>query len=83
MRRLLVIGLIVLLVLVLLPIGMGGMGDCPACASDKAPFLGLCAGILFLAGLMVLLSSLRFRLATENSRSLLLSRSIYRPPRFI
>ncbi|HZJ49419.1 MAG TPA: hypothetical protein VFF07_00890 [Actinomycetota bacterium] len=75
--------LIVLLLLVALPIGMGDMGDCPACTATKAPFtLGLCAGILSLLALSVLLSSTGLRLATEARYRFLLSRSIYRPPRF-
>ena len=75
--------LILLLLLVALPIGMGHMGDCPVCTSAKAPFaLGLCAGILSLLVLSVLLSSTRFRLATESRYRFLLTRSIYRPPRF-
>ena len=75
--------LILLLLLVALPIGMGHMGDCPSCTSAKAPFeLGLCAGILTLVGFLLLLSSTRFRQATEAPRRFLLQRSIYRPPRF-
>jgi len=75
--------LILLLLVVSLPIGMGHMGDCPACTATKALFaLGICAGIISLLALIVLLSGSRFRLATEARRSFLLSRSIYRPPRF-
>ncbi|HYN36096.1 MAG TPA: hypothetical protein VEV82_03885 [Actinomycetota bacterium] len=75
---------ILLLLLVVLPIGMGHMGDCPACSAANAPFaLGMCAGILSLLALSVLLSSARFRLATEAGHRFLLSRSIYRPPRSI
>lgn len=75
--------LILLLLLVVLPMGMAGMGDCPACTSSKATFLlSVCAGILSLLVLSVLLSSTRFRLATETPYRFLLSRSVYRPPRF-
>lgn len=75
--------LILLLLLVALPMGMGPMGDCPVCTSAKAPFaLGLCAGILSLLVLSVLLSGTRFRLATASRYRFLLTRSIYRPPRF-
>ena len=82
-KVLLVVLLVLLLLLVVLPIGMGHMDDCPACTS-KAPFaLGICAGILSLLALGVLLSSTRFRLATEARHRFLLTRSIYRPPRLV
>ncbi|HZJ50751.1 MAG TPA: hypothetical protein VFF07_07815 [Actinomycetota bacterium] len=83
MKVVLAVLLILLLLLVALPIGMGDMGDCPVCTSAKFPFaLGLCAGLLSLLVLSVLLSSTRFRLATESRYRFLLTRSIYRPPRF-
>ncbi|MGI8706863.1 MAG: hypothetical protein ACR2LG_01465 [Actinomycetota bacterium] len=83
MKVVLAVLLVLLLLLVALPMGMGHMGDCPACTPTKAPFaLGLCAGILSLLVLCVLLSSSRFRLATQARYRFLLSRSIYRPPRF-
>jgi hypothetical protein len=75
--------LVLLLLLVALPMGMGHMGDCPACTSAKALFaLGLCAGILSLLVLSVVLFGTRFRLAAEARYRFVLSRSIYRPPRF-
>ncbi len=83
MKVVLAVLLILLLLLVALPMGMGDMGDCPACTPAYSPFsLGLCAGILSLFVLSALLSSTRFRLATEARYQVLLSRSIYRPPRF-
>ena len=84
MKVVLVVLLILLLLLVALPMGMGHMGDCPACTAAKSPFaLGLCAGILSLLALSVLLSSTRFRLTAESLHRFLLSRSIYRPPRLV
>ena len=85
MKVVLAVVLIVLLLLVALPMGMGmhEMADCPACVTSKAPFaLGVCAGILSLLILAVLLSGTRFRLATDTPYRFLLSRLIYRPPRF-
>lgn len=83
MKTALVLILALLLLVIGLPLGMGDMGDCPMCTSAKTPFaLGLCAGILSLLALSVLLSSTRFGLATEVRYRFLLSRSIYRPPRF-
>ena len=78
-----ILAALLILLLVALPMGMGHMGDCPVCASAKAPFaLGLCAGIMSLLVLSVLLSGTRLRLATESRYRFLLTRSIYRPPRF-
>jgi hypothetical protein len=75
--------LILLLILLALPIGMGHMGDCPACTSAQTLALGLCAGILSLVAMIVLLSSARFRPMSDAARRFLLARSIYRPPRFV
>lgn len=84
MKVLFAVLLVLLLLVIVLPMGMGHMDDCPACTATKAPFaLGLCAGILSLLALSVALSSTRFRLATEARHRFLLSRSIYRPPRLI
>lgn len=84
MKILFAVLLVLLLLLVALPMGMGQMSDCPACTATKAPFaLGFCAGILSLLALTVLLSSTRFRLATEARHRFLLSRFIYRPPRLV
>ncbi len=75
--------LILILLLVALPMGMGHMGECPVCTSANGPFaLVLCAGILSLLVLSVLLSYTRFRLANASRYRSLLTRSIYRPPRF-
>lgn len=83
MKVMLTVLLILLLLVVSLPIGMDHMGDCPACTATKAHFiLAFCAGIVSLFGLTVLLSGSRLRLAAEARRRFLLSRSIYRPPRF-
>ncbi|MBA2427635.1 MAG: hypothetical protein H0V60_11225 [Actinobacteria bacterium] len=83
MRVVLTLLLILLLLLLALPIGMGHMGDCPACTSAKAPYaLGICAAVLSLVALVVLLARSRLFLAKETTRRFLLARSIYRPPRF-
>ena len=75
--------LVLLLLLVALPMGMGEMGDCPACTSSRGPFaLALCAGILSLLPLGVSLRGIRLRLAAEAWYRFLSSGSIYRPPRF-
>ncbi len=81
MKSLLGLLLVLLLVMVALPMGMGEMGDCPMCTSPKMIALGICAGILSLFALTILLASSRFRPWEESARRLLFSRSIYRPPR--
>ncbi|MPZ92585.1 MAG: hypothetical protein GEU68_13285 [Actinobacteria bacterium] len=82
MKLLLALLLIALLLLVVLPIGMDHMVDCPACTSARAHFeLELCAGFLSLMALIVVFSSSRLRLAERTSRRFLLTLSIFRPPR--
>lgn len=73
-----------LLVLVALPLGMTGhTADCPACTSAEHPFaLGLCAGLLAAIWFAVSFGSTRVRSIQAIARPLLLTRSIYRPPRF-
>lgn len=83
MKRLFVLILVVLLVTIALPIGMGEMGDCPACTSTRTAALGMCAGILSLFILIVQKGISRVRLDEERSRLFLLVRSIYRPPRAV
>lgn len=83
MKIVLAVLVVLLLVLVALPVGMGHMGDCPACTAAKGPLdLGICAGVLSYAALTVLLTSTRFRSRIQRPPSLLLARSVYRPPRF-
>lgn len=81
MKALLGLILIMLLVVVALPMGMGGMGDCPMCTSPKTISLGICAGILSLFALALVLASSRFQPRQGSARQLLLACSIYRPPR--
>lgn len=83
MKAMAAVFLVLLLLLVALPLGMGDMGDCPACTFTKSPFeLGLCAAVLLLLVLAAFLSGFRFRIAAKASFRLLVPRSIYRPPRF-
>lgn len=82
MKALLALVLILLLVAIALPMGMGEMGDCPMCTSPKTIALGICAAVLSLFGLIILLGTSRIRPREESARRLLLTSSIYRPPRF-
>lgn len=85
MKVVLVLALILLLVLIALPMAMGyggQMGDCPACTSAKGALaLGLCAAIVSLVALVVSIASSRLSLVAGASRQLLLTTSIFRPPR--
>jgi hypothetical protein len=74
--------LVMLLLLVALPVGMGHMGDCPACTPAKGPLeLGLCAAVLSLLVLALKLIEARLRLASEKPPGTILAASLYRPPR--
>lgn len=80
---LLAVGLALLLLVVALPFGMGHMADCPACTHAEHPFaLGLCLGILSLLSPALTMYASRLRLSDQIVRRLLLTPSIYRPPRF-
>jgi hypothetical protein len=84
MKAVLALVLILLLILIALPMAMGKgeMADCPMCTSpENHVVLGICAAILSLLGLVVFLTSTRFRLVEHRSRALLLARALYRPPR--
>ena len=84
MKAVLALVLILLLIVIALPtaLGMGEMADCPLCTSPENHLvLGICAAILTFVVLAVGLSSRRIRLLEEGSRSFLISRTIYRPPR--
>lgn len=81
MKGLLVLILIVLLVAIALPVGMGEMSDCPMCTSPRTIALGMCAGVLAFFILIVLWGSSRLRRGEQTSRLFFLSQSIYRPPR--
>ena len=83
MKVLLTVFLVLLLLLVALPMGMGHTGHCPECTSAETFALGLCAGILSLTVLAVSQSSTSLRRAREARYRFLLTRTIYRPPRFI
>lgn len=83
MKRVLVLILLVLLVAIVLPMGMEDMGDCPMCTSSRTIVLGMCAGILSLFILIVLLAASHLRLDDQRCRLVLMSRSIYRPPRVV
>jgi hypothetical protein len=80
-KPILALVLILLFVIIALPVGMGGMGDCPMCTSPKTVALGICAAILSLLVLIVLVASSRLRSVDQSPRRLLLASSIYRPPR--
>ena len=83
MKVLLAVLLVLLLLVVALPMGMGDMAHCPACTSAETFALALCAGILSLIVLAVSQSSSSLRRASGARYRFLQTRTIYRPPRFI
>ena len=75
--------LVLLLLVVALPMGMGDLAHCPACTSPQSFELGLCAGILALLVLGLSLLETSFRRAGEARYRFSLVRGIYRPPRTV
>lgn len=74
--------LIVLLLLVGIPMAMGGMADCPLCTSPNHELvLVLCAAILSIIAFIARLSSSPLFLVDRDARGRLVARDIYRPPR--
>lgn len=85
MKVVLTVLLILFVLLLALPLGMGmsEMADCPTCtAPDIHQDLGICFAIVSIAGMMILHAFTRFRPVQTHARSSLISRHIYRPPRF-
>ena len=86
MKPLVALLLILLLVMIALPMAMGGMdamGDCPMCTSPETHIaLGMCVALLSLVGLAVLLTSSPLHLVRATARRFLVTSAIYRPPRF-
>ena len=80
----LVILLIVPLLLVALPMGMGEMGDCPACTQSERPLaLGMCLAIIALAIFSIRFSRSRVFLASPSATASPPAAALFRPPRAV
>lgn len=83
LRALAIVALVLLVLLLVLPLGMGMAmtGGCPECQPPGgSPGLGMC--IALLASLMIVALGFRelARATASSSHSLLLARSVERPP---
>jgi hypothetical protein len=86
MKKVAIIGLVVLILLVGMPLamGMGGMAPCPDCpATTSWSVIGLCAAVLSFFALLVLLASTNMTLLLTTVRAYLLVRRLDRPPRLV
>ncbi len=86
MRALAIIALVLLVLLLVIPLGVGVAmtGGCPECRSPGAsPGVGMCLALL--ASLMIVALGFRelARATASSSHSLLLGRSVERPPQHL
>jgi hypothetical protein len=83
MRKLAVIGLVLLILLFVIPLGIGmAMGHCPDCTPGAGSPLMACVVLLVSASLGVALGVTRIRAAEDRVLGLLLTRRLERPPQF-
>jgi hypothetical protein len=85
MRSALIVLLILLVVLLGLPLGVGmtAPGFCPDCESHGPPCpAGVCSAVLILLALVAPGLAASLQLSTWHIRRLLLALSLDRPPRF-
>jgi hypothetical protein len=83
-RKLLVVGLIVLLIVLIIPIGIGmAMGACPECPAAGVPMLAAACVILLATAILVLAMMLLTGLILGDARppGLVVVRQLERPPR--
>ncbi len=84
MKALFVVGLVLLLLVVGLPLGMGmgDMGACPACSAPDAPLaMAMCVAILSLGGIFMMLA-FSGRISSRHHRTprFLVLATLDRPP---
>lgn len=81
MKRLLVPIVILALLVLGLPVAMGGMSECPMCTSpDLQTPVGICA-VLSLVVLLMLFSAFKIAANRTDLHEQFTGGSIYRPPR--
>lgn len=75
-------GLILLVVLLAIPIGIGvAMGHCPECAPGTASPLIACSALLVAISIAFAFGMVRFSAAEDRFLGLLGTRTLERPPR--
>jgi hypothetical protein len=83
-RKLLIVGLVLLLILLIIPIGIGTvMGPCPECPAAGAPMLAATCLILLATEILVLAMALLMGITSGVARPprWVLVRGLERPPR--
>jgi hypothetical protein len=83
-RKLLIVGIVLLLILLIIPIGLGtAMGTCPECPAAGVPMLAATCLILLAAEILVLAMVQLMGLSVGVARppGLALVRGLERPPR--
>jgi hypothetical protein len=81
-RNLAIVGLILLLVLLAIPMGIGlAMGHCPECAPGTAGPLIACSALLVAISIAFAFRMIRFSAAEDRILGLLGTRTLERPPR--
>ena len=83
-RKLLIVGLVFLLILLIIPIGLGSaMGMCPECPAAGVPMLAATCLILLAAEILILAMALLMSLSLGVARppDWALVRGLERPPR--
>jgi hypothetical protein len=84
-KKLAIVGLIVLLVLLSVPLGIGIVMDgCPACPPGAiAHVLGMCLGLLATVSMTLAIATTTVRMPRHRARMLLLARRFEHPPRSV
>lgn len=86
MKKLAILGLVVLILLAGMPLAMGmsAMHPCPECpATTVWSLTGLCAAVLTFFALLIALASRSVTMVLAPVRPLLLVRRVDRPPRLV
>ena len=82
MKKLLVMILVIAIIVIGLPMGMGGMSECPMCTSPETHIsLAICAAILLSLMVFSILFASLIAGDRNNLSGRLTRRSIFRPPR--
>lgn len=82
-RKLAIVGLVLLLILLIIPLGIGmAMGGCPECPATGIPMLGMVCAMLAVA-ILVMALMISTGLVAPNARppSWVAVRGLERPPR--
>lgn len=82
-RKLLILGLVMILVVLAVPIMVPGMGSCSDCGFGVVTGMVMCGVLVVLALFVLSFLSGTFHLDERRTRILLLARRFHRPPRTV